>query len=208
MDAVSEARAGFVHHVEAPRSGAPSRALVLLHGTGGNEHDLVPLGRTVAPDAVLISPRGRVLENGMPRFFRRFAEGVFDEADVIARAAELAGFVREAAARHAPGLPVAALGYSNGANIAAAMLLLHGTVVERAVLLRAMVPLVPQSLADLSGTRVLVLSGIADPIAPPAEAERLAGLLRRGGAAVETRALAAGHGLVQADLDAAAAFLR
>jgi phospholipase/carboxylesterase len=207
MAALTEA-ARFIHTVEAPRTGAPTRALLLLHGTGGNEHDLLPLGRTVAPDAVLISPRGQVLENGMPRFFRRFAEGVFDEADLVARTADLAAFARDAAARHAPGLPLAALGYSNGANIAAAVMLLHPDVLDAAVLLRAMVPLVPSSLPDLSGRRVLALSGIADPIAPPAGAERLATLLREAGAGVEVRALAAGHGLVQADVDAARAFLR
>lgn len=207
MAALTEA-ARFVHTVEAPRTGAPTRALLLLHGTGGTEHDLLPLGRAVAPDAVLISPRGPVLEHGMARFFRRFAEGVFDEADVIARAADLAAFARAVAASHAPGLPLAALGYSNGANIAAAVMLLQPDVLDAAVLLRAMVPLVPDRLPDLAGKRVLALSGIADPIAPPEGAERLAGLLRRAGASVETRALPAGHGLVQADLDAAAAFLR
>jgi phospholipase/carboxylesterase len=208
MGTVAAASADFIHHVEAPRTGAPTRALLLLHGTGGNEHDLLPLGRAVAPDAVLISPRGKVLENGMPRFFRRLAEGVFDEADVAARAADLAAFAREAAARNAPGLPLAVLGYSNGANIAAAVMLLHGGVFERAVLLRAMVPLVPPSLPDLSGTAVLALSGIADPIAPVAGAERLVALLGRAGAEARVTAVAAGHGLVQADVDAAAAFLR
>jgi len=207
MAALTEA-ARFVHTVEAPRTGAPTSALLLLHGTGGAEHDLLPLGRAVAPDAVLISPRGPVLENGMARFFRRVAEGVFDEADVIARAADLAAFAREAAARHAPGLPLAALGYSNGANIAAAVMLLHPDALDAAVLLRAMVPLVPERLPDLSGKRVLALSGIADTIAPPDGAERLAGLFRRAGASVGTRALPAGHGLVQADVDASAGFLR
>ena len=207
MAALTEA-ARFVHTVEAPRTGAPTSALLLLHGTGGAEHDLLPFGRAVAPDAVLISPRGPVLENGMARFFRRVAEGVFDEADVIARAADLAAFAREAAARHAPGLPLAALGYSNGANIAAAVMLLHPDALDAAVLLRAMVPLVPERLPDLSGKRVLALSGIADTIAPPDGAERLAGLFRRAGASVGTRALPAGHGLVQADVDASAGFLR
>lgn len=205
-------RVDFIHRVEAPpkgaNSGAPTRALLLLHGTGGNEHDLLPLGRAVAPDAVLISPRGRVLEAGMPRFFRRLAEGVFDEADVVARAAELAAFAREAAARHAPGLPLAALGFSNGANIAAALMLLHPDVLAEAVLLRPMVPLVPPALPDLAGRRVLALNGMADPIATPAIAGRIAALLREAGADVDARMLPAGHGLTQADVDAAAAFLR
>ncbi|MCU0987178.1 MAG: alpha/beta hydrolase [Acetobacteraceae bacterium] len=197
---------GFVHRIEAP-AGPARRALLLLHGTGGDENDLLPLGRAAAPDAVLISPRGMVREGAMARFFRRFAEGVFDEADIIARAAELAAFAAEAAAAHAPGLPLAALGYSNGANIAAAMMLLHPAVLDRAVLLRAVVPLTPSVLPDLAGRRALVLSGIADPIAPPEAGERLAALLRAAGAAAEARAIAAPHGLVQADLDAARAFL-
>ncbi|WP_291298599.1 alpha/beta hydrolase [Elioraea sp.] len=202
-------RATFVHHVEVPRNnGAPTRALLLLHGTGGNEHDLLPLGRAVAPDAVLISPRGQVLEAGMPRFFRRLAEGVFDEADVVARAAELASFARKAAGRHAPGLPLTALGFSNGANIAAALMLLHPDVLDAAVLLRPMVPLVPAALPDLAGRRVLALNGMADPIATPAIGARIVALLRDAGADVDARMLPAGHGLTQADVDAAAAFLR
>lgn len=195
------------HVVEAPNGAAPRLALLLLHGTGGDEHDLVPLGREVAPDALLIGVRGLVLERGAPRFFRRFAEGVFDEADILARAADLAGFAEEAFARHAPGLPRAALGFSNGANMAAALMLLHPDLLRSVVLLRPMVPLVPASLPDLRGGRVLVASGIADPIAPPAEGERLAGLLRSAGAVVETLAVPAGHGLTRADVGAAASFL-
>ncbi|WP_144186800.1 alpha/beta hydrolase [Elioraea rosea] len=208
MDAATATEVGFIHHVEAPRDAAPRRALLLLHGTGGNEHDLVPLGRALAPDAVLISPRGKVLERGAPRFFRRFAEGMFDEADVIARAAELAAWAKAAAGRHARGLPLAALGFSNGANIAAAVMLLHPDVLDEAVLLRAMPPLSAPPVADLSGRRVLILNGLADPIATPEIAERLAGQLRAAGAALTARMLPAGHGLTQADLDAAAAFLR
>jgi phospholipase/carboxylesterase len=213
MGAETLDRAAFIHRVEVPppeatEAGVPTRALLLLHGTGGNEHDLLPLGRAVAPDAVLISPRGRVLEAGMPRFFRRLAEGVFDEADVAAQAADLAAFARDAASRHAPGLELTALGFSNGANIAAALMLLHPGVLDAAVLLRPMVPLVPPVLPDLAGRRVLALNGMADPIATPAIAERLVALLRAAGATVEARMLPAGHGLTQADMDAAAAFLR
>lgn len=196
-----------VHVVEAPKRASPRLALMLLHGTGGDEHDLVPLGREVAPDALLIGVRGRVLERGAPRFFRRLAEGVFDEADIVARAADLAGFAEEAFTRHAPGLPRAALGFSNGANMAAALMLLHPDVLRTAVLLRAVVPLAPPRLPELSGGRVLVVNGSADPIAPPPEGERLAGLLRRAGAAAQSLAVPGGHGLTQADLRAAAAFL-
>jgi phospholipase/carboxylesterase len=196
-----------VHVVEAPRGASPRLALLLLHGMGGDEHDLVPLSREIAPDAVLIGVRGRVLERGAPRFFRRLAEGVFDEADLVARAADLAAFAEAAFARHAPGLPRAALGFSNGANIAAALMLLHPHVLDAAVLLRPMVPLVPASLPDLADRRALIASGIADPIAPPAEGERLAALLRGAGAAVRTLAVPAGHSLTRADVSAAASFL-
>ncbi len=137
--AMTSTELSFVHHFEAAtRPAAP--AVLLLHGTGGDETDLLPLGRAVAPGAALLSPRGKVLENGMPRFFRRLAEGVFDEADLRHRADELARFVTEA--RETYGLPAPiAIGFSNGANIAAALLLLHPGVLAGAALLRAMVPL-------------------------------------------------------------------
>ncbi len=195
------------HVVEAPQGASPRLALMLLHGTGGDEHDLVPLGREAAPDAVLIGVRGRVQERGAARFFRRLAEGVFDEADLVTRAADLAGFARDMFARHAPGLPRAALGFSNGANIAAALMLLHPALLDAAVLLRPMVPLVPAALPDLGGRRVLIASGIADPIAPPAEGERLAALLSDAGATVRTLSVPAGHGLTRADVSAALSFL-
>lgn len=191
--------------VEAPANGAaPRLALLLLHGTGGDERDLIPLGREAAPDALLIGVRGRVLEHGAPRFFRRLAEGVFDEADLVARAADLAGFAEETLTRLAPGLPRTALGFSNGANMAAALLLLHPRLLDAAVLLRPMVPLVPAALPDLTGRQVLLSSGMADPIAPPAEGERLGGLLRQAGATVTQVVQPAGHGLVRQDLAAAA----
>lgn len=195
--------------VEAPASGAaPRLALLLLHGTGGDERDLIPLGREAAPDALLIGVRGRVLERGAPRFFRRLAEGVFDEADIVARAADLAGFTEEMLTRLAPGLPRAALGFSNGANMAAALMLLHPRLLDAAALLRPMVPLVPAVLPDLTGRQVLLSSGVADPIAPPEEGERLGRLLRDAGAAVTQLVQPAGHGLVQRDVAAAASALR
>ena len=113
----------FLHRY-LPASGTGRRPLLLLHGTGGTEDDLLPLGRTIAPGAALLAPRGKVMENGMPRFFRRLAEGVFDEADVMARAAELAAFIDEAMRQYGLERPVA-LGFSNGANMAAAVLMLH-----------------------------------------------------------------------------------
>jgi phospholipase/carboxylesterase len=178
------------------------RPLLLLHGTGGDENDLVPLGRMVAPDAPLLSPRGKVLENGMPRFFRRLAEGVFDEEDVRRRALELADFVAEAHARYGISDPIA-LGYSNGANIAAATLLVRPDALAGAILLRAMIPMSQTPPADLTGKPVLITSGRTDPIIPPENATRLASLLEQHGAVVEHRILPSGHELSQADVSLA-----
>jgi len=189
---------GFVHRF-VPGANADSRALLLLHGTGGDENDLLPLGQMIAPGAALLSPRGKVLENGMPRFFRRLAEGVFDHEDVVRRAHELADFVAAATRAHGLARPVA-VGFSNGANIAAAMLLLRPEVLDGAVLIRAMVPLPDPPAADLSGRRVLILSGAMDPIVPEEDAAELAAQLSTAGAAVEHEVLPAGHGLTQADV--------
>lgn len=196
----------FIHRFEpGTEPGAPP--LLLLHGTGGDEADLLPLGRAVAPGSALLSPRGKVLEGGMPRFFRRLREGVFDEEDVRARAHELADFIAEA--RAAYGLPVpVALGFSNGANIAAAMLQLRPEALAGAILLRAMVPLADPPAAQLRGKPVLLLSGQLDPIVPADNAARLAALLREAGAVVRHRVLPSGHGLSQADVTAAGTWLR
>jgi phospholipase/carboxylesterase len=196
----------FVHRFE-PASAADLPPLLLLHGTGGDENDLIPLGRTLAPGAALLSPRGQVLEHGMPRFFRRLAEGVFDEDDVRRRAVELADFVTQARARYGLAVPMA-IGYSNGANIAAAILLLRPQTLAGAVLLRAMVPLTNPPSADLAGKPVLIASGTQDPIAAPDNAVRLADLLRTAGATVEHRLLPAGHPLTPADVALAGKWLR
>jgi len=186
---------------------APDRApLLLLHGTGGDEADLLPLGRAIAPGSALLSPRGKVLESGMPRFFRRLAEGVFDEDDVKARAHELADFVGEARNAYRLEAPIA-VGFSNGANIAAAVLLLRPDALAGAALLRAMVPLSDPPMADLTGKRVLILSGAMDPMVPAENAERLAALLRAAGAQVQQETVPTGHGLSQADLRLTAAWL-
>lgn len=182
-------------------TGAGRAPLLLLHGTGGDENDLLPLGQAVAPGAALLSPRGQVLEHGAPRFFRRLAEGVFDEADLRRRVEDLAAFVGEA--RRAYDLPApVALGFSNGANIAAAMLLLKPEVLAGAALVRAMVPLAEPPAADLGGRPVLILSGAMDPIVPAANAATLARQLDGAGARVDHRVLPAGHGLGQGDLAA------
>ncbi|HWM48283.1 MAG TPA: alpha/beta hydrolase [Xanthobacteraceae bacterium] len=195
----------FVHRfIPSPDAGAPP--LLLLHGTGGDENDLLELGRTIAPDAALLSPRGKVLENGMPRFFRRLREGVFDEDDVRRRANELAGFIDEARAAYGLAAPVA-VGFSNGANIAAAVLALRPDALAGAALLRATVPLQDLPAADLAGRPVLLLSGAMDPMVPAASAARLATLLEERGARVQHRTLPTGHGLTQSDVSLTKAWL-
>ena len=188
--------------------GRRAETLLLLHGTGGNETDLLGIGATVLPGAGLLSPRGRVLENGMPRFFRRFAEGVFDVEDVKERAAELGEFVREQAREHGFDADrVMALGYSNGANIAAAMLLTGAARFPRAVLMRAMVPLEPESLPDLAGTEVLLATGLYDPMATAEQTRRLSELLESAGAKVTEHAEGSGHEMTQGDIKGAASWL-
>ncbi len=183
---------------------ASTLTLLLLHGTGGSEDDLLPLGKMLAPRAALLAPRGKVLEHGMPRFFRRLAEGVFDAEDLRRRTHELADFVRSAAEayRFDPRHVIAA-GYSNGANIAASLLLLRPETLAGAVLLRAVLPLEPEAAPRLDGVRVLIAAGRRDPYAPAERVEALAALLRECGAAVELRASEAGHELTQGEIEAA-----
>jgi predicted esterase len=200
----------FVHRF-LPGAVGEERSLLVLHGTGGDEADLLPLAGQLLPGAALLSPRGQVLEGGMPRFFRRFAEGVLDRDDLVARARGLADFVEAAAARH--GLDrsrMFALGYSNGANIAAAMLLLRPGTVAGALLLRPMMlPIAPEDAAGgLAGAPVRIVAGGRDPIVPPGDPERLAGALRAAGATVEVAVhQAAGHGPLPAELAAASEWL-
>ena len=196
----------FIHRFE--RGARPTaRPLLVLHGTGGDEEDLIPLGKMVSPGAALLSPRGKVLEHGMPRFFRRLAEGVFDEEDVRARAHELADFVAAARAEYGIAAPVA-LGFSNGANIAATVMLLRPEVLAGGILLRAMVPLAdPPVAVGLSGKAALIVSGARDPIAPPPNAARLKAMLEAAGAQVDHRTLGGGHELSQADVVSAREWL-
>src|SRR5437773_644777 len=184
--------------------GNSNRTLLLLHGTGGNERDLIPLGRELDPNASLLSPRGKILENGMPRFFRRLAEGVFDLEDLKTRTHELADFVT-ASVRHykLAANHIVGVGYSNGANIAASMLLLRPEIMHAAILFRAMVPLIPETLPDLSSVRVWISAGDQDPIIPASEAKRLAELLRSAGADVTIRFAKAAHGLTSDDVTTA-----
>jgi len=182
--------------------------LLLLHGTGGDEHDLLPLGRALLPGAAMLSPRGNVLERGMPRFFRRLAEGVFDQEDLARRTDELATFIARAARHY--GLRsdrIIAVGFSNGANIAASVLLRRPGLLRSAVLLSPMVPFEPEPMPDLAGTAVFIGAGRTDPIAPPAQTERLAEILRAASAEVELFWEAGGHGIGQREVSAARAWV-
>ncbi|MFL6450050.1 MAG: alpha/beta hydrolase [Bryobacteraceae bacterium] len=178
--------------------------LLLLHGTGGNEDDLLPIGPTIAPGAALLSPRGKVLENGMPRFFRRIAEGQFDQQDLALRTEELAEFIRSASDKYGfDQKQLFAVGFSNGANIASSLLLRHPAVLAGAILIRGMVPFRPAEPPNLSGKPVLLLNGRLDPIAPPAEAEALRAIFQSAKADVQLHWENSGHGLTQGDLAAA-----
>jgi predicted esterase len=187
---------GYVHRFvpSAATAARAPRTLLLLHGTGGDENDLLPLGPLLDRDAALLSPRGNVLENGMPRFFRRIREGVFDRADIVRRAGELSAFVNEARQAYELG-PIVAVGFSNGANIAGAVLLVHPGVLAAAMLLSPMVPLVPDTPPDLNGTLVWIAAGRADPLVSTAEVERLMSLLRGSGAEVALEWHSGGHGI-------------
>jgi phospholipase/carboxylesterase/glyoxalase family protein len=198
----------FVHRFEPAADPAGARTLLLLHGTGGDENDLVPLGRLLDPRAALLAPRGQVLENGMPRFFRRIAEGVFDLDDLRARTAGLGAFVRAAAERHRfDPARLVAVGFSNGANIAASLLLLEPGALAAAVLFRAMVPLEPGTRPGLAGTPVFLAAGRADPLVPAEETGRLADLLAAAGAEVTVNWAPGGHALAPSEVEAARAWL-
>ena len=198
---------GFVHRF-VPAEGTEAPTLLLLHGTGGDENNLISVGHMLDERAALLSPRGKVLENGMPRFFRRHAEGVFDQEDLVNRTHELAEFVEQAASEYDldPGR-VFAVGFSNGANIAASLLLLHPGLLAAAILLRAMVPFEPDTLPDLSGTPVYLAAGRSDEIVPQENTERLAELLRETGADVTLDWQPRGHDLGPNEIKAARQWL-
>ncbi len=198
---------GFIHRYVPPSADGElsgSTTLLLLHGTGGDEEDLLQLGRALLPGAGLLSPRGKVLERGAPRFFRRLAEGVFDQEDLAHRTMELGDFVIAAARAYdleADG--IVAIGFSNGANIAASLLLRRPGLLRAAVLLSPMVPFVPDVLPRLDGTAIFIGAGRNDTIAPQAGAEQLAALLRQGGAEVTIHLHPEGHTLTKDEIDAA-----
>jgi phospholipase/carboxylesterase/glyoxalase family protein len=196
----------FTHRFEAGTPTAPT--LHLLHGTGGDENDLLGVGRSVGPKANLLSPRGKVLENGAPRFFRRFAEGIFDEEDIKHRARELSEFVIEAAGHYRfDPKRVIALGYSNGANIAGAMLMIHPDVLAGAILLRPMVPLVPDQTPRLNDKPILIEAGTMDPMGSVSEIERLVQIFGKGGAELTIKQHHGGHGMTHDDLTEAQKWL-
>ena len=204
---VSGEALGFVHRYVPPNAGAElagGTTLLLLHGTGGDEEDLIPVGRELLPGAGMLSPRGKVLERGAPRFFRRLAEGVFDQEDLTRRTEELAAFVEAAATTYQLERDgIIAVGFSNGANIAASLLFRHPGLLRGAVLFSPMVPFEPEALPRLEGTSVFIGAGKTDQIAPAAQAERLAALLRDAGADVTLHWEPGGHALTRAELAAA-----
>ena len=182
-----------------------SLTLLLLHGTGGNENDLVPIAKMLEiKNAAILSPRGKVLENGMPRFFRRLAEGVFDIEDLKFRTNELADFIYNASKVYTLNLNrIMAIGYSNGANIAASILLLRPEILSSAILFRPMIPLVPDTLPNLSSKHILISAGAHDPIIPRYQTEELFDLLKKVEARVSIQWQNSGHELTQRDVVAA-----
>jgi predicted esterase len=198
----------FVHIYIPPRDPGIRNTLLLLHGTGGGEESMVPLAESILPGAGILSPRGKVLENGMPRFFRRFAEGVFDLEDLRLRTAELAEFIISASGTYSFDRDkLVAAGYSNGANMAASVLLTYSGVIPYAVLFHPMVPFVPERLPDLSGTSVLITAGRRDPIVSPEGTEDLARLLKKAGARVDVFWQENGHSLTREEITAARVFI-
>ncbi|MGB5091064.1 MAG: alpha/beta hydrolase [Nitrososphaeraceae archaeon] len=200
----------FIHRFVSPNSKAKESelTLLLLHGTGGNEDDLIPLGKELAPNASILSVRGKVMENGMPRFFRRLEEGVFDMEDLKIRTDELAEFiVKSSSAYMFDAESVIAVGYSNGANIAASLLLRRPEVLAGAILFRAMVPFIPTVMPDLSKKSIILLEGLYDPIVSKAEAESLLEIFSKTQSSVTLKWQNSGHDLTQEDIVAAKKWL-
>ncbi len=198
---------GFIHIYHPPAAaGAPT--LLLLHGTGGDQHDLLPLASVLAPNAGVLSPRGKVMERGMPRFFKRLAHGVFDLDDLRLRTRELADFIAAAAASY--GLDAGTMvpvGFSNGANIAASLLLLHPGVVRRAVLFSAMLPIEPDVQPDLHGVAVYMTGGKRDTMIEPEQTQQLATRLQQAGANVTLMWKPGGHEISRDDVEGARTWL-
>lgn len=189
------------------KEGTSRETFVVFHGTGGDEHDLIPVAQMVSPDANILSLRGSVSEQGMLRFFKRLSEGVFDQADIRLQAREIVAFIREAVSEHhLDPEHLTALGYSNGANIIAAILLLHGSVFREAILLHPMVPLDEIPDTDLTGARVFIGAGENDPIVAPDNTRRLEAVLREKGADIRSSWYRNGHTLTMDEIKDATAW--
>jgi len=191
----------FIHEYVEPEDAGLGMTL-LLHGTGANEHDLLNLGRMITPGAGLLSPRGKILENGMyPRFFRRLEEGVFDVENLLEQTHALAGFIKEAAKEYgfkAEGLTVA--GFSNGANMGCSLLMQYPELFSRAVLLRPMMPYEPEIAPNLIGKKIYAAAGTDDPLIPPDNTQQLVQMLRTFGGEVTLAWEEAGHNLTQKEV--------
>jgi predicted esterase len=199
---------GFTHRFVPPEDSASGKTLIVLHGTGGDENDLIGIGRTVAPGAAILSPRGNVLENGAPRFFRRLAEGVFDPKEVRSRAEELARFIRAAIVRYGlDATRIYALGYSNGANVASTVMFIEPRLVQGAILFRPMLVFEPEEKNDLSGASVFISAGRVDPIVPVSSVERLVELFESRHAEVTLKWQLTGHSLVPSEVREASDWL-
>ena len=199
---------GFIHRFLPAEDSANGETLVVLHGTGGDENDLIGIGQAIAPGAAILSPRGNVLENGAPRFFRRLAEGVFDPTEVRSRAEELARFIRAAVITYRlDPTRVFALGYSNGANVASTVMFVEPGIVQSAILFRPMLVYEPTEKKDLSGSAVFISAGRMDPIVPTASVERLVELLEVAHAEVTLKWQLVGHNLVPSEVSEAADWL-
>jgi phospholipase/carboxylesterase len=199
---------GFIHRFEPARDSTTGETLLVLHGTGGDENDLVGIGQTVAPGAAILSPRGNVLENGAPRFFRRLAEGRFDPKEVRSRADELARFIRAAVIRYdLDANRIFALGYSNGANIASTVMLVEPGLLRGSILLRPMLVYEPTNRNDLSGSAVFISAGRMDPIVPVSSVEKLVALFEAAHADVTLKWQLTGHSLLPSEVREAAEWL-
>ena len=199
---------GFIHRFVPAEDSASGETLIVLHGTGGDENDLIGIGQTIAPGAAILSPRGNVLENGAPRFFRRLAEGVFDPKEVHSRAEELARFIRAAIIKYGlDATRIYALGYSNGANVASTVMFIEPRLILGAILFRPMLVFEPEEQNDLSGSSVFISAGRVDPIVPVSSVERLAELFESRHAEVTLKWQLAGHNLVPSEVREASDWL-
>jgi phospholipase/carboxylesterase len=199
---------GFIHRFVPADDSASGETLVVLHGTGGDENDLIGIGQAIAPGAAILSPRGNVLENGAPRFFRRLAEGVFDPKEVRSRAEELARFIRAAVVTYQlDPTRVFALGYSNGANVASTVMFIEPGILQGAILFRPMVVYEPTEKNDLAGSAVFISAGRMDPIVPESSVERLVELFESAHAEVTLKWQLGGHNLVPREVREAADWL-